>query len=505
MNMFKLMLMGTALVPLFTMSIASSNQSFSGFYTGAQLGLSDKNSHVSHKVANSILQFKTKEAFASTGLLGGLHAGYGKQFSNQFYLGIEAFGNLINDKSSNKVNFRETVSNIANTSDLQDINYQINDSRIFSHKRHYSLGFALRPGIVFHNVLVNLILGIESTKSKRYNVNINQIQSVSYQQGPNNPPTTTFPYSSANNNLLSKSRSSFIPGFISGLEISFHAHDNILLGLRASHTFYRKQNNVKIQTTDIMIKASLLTGVVSSHALTLPRTSVCDFSGFYMGAQIGISNSNSHVTTNQQTELTQYTRNEKFASKSPIGGFHVGYGKQFSNRFYLGFEAFGNLMNNRSSNKTSLDENITKYSTMPYPVLINLQLDDRRIFKFKRKNSIGMALRPGVVFGDVLINAIVGIESARFKKYDLDFDQTTMTSQCFYFPTPPTVIPYVSKDEKLHSKRIFGFVPGLEISVPANEDKNIIVGLRATRTFYRKTDFVKTQATDIMIKASYKF
>ena len=216
------------------------------------------------------------------------------------------------------------------------------------------------------------------------------------------------------------------------------------------------------------------TALVGSLATAMANT--CSFSGFYAGGQIGMGTMNTHVTASGPlTNITGSpvaTSNERFAATGIIGGLHVGYGKHFPNRFYLGVEGWGNL----TGNKENHDIAVTLNGANAVAVRA----------KGERKNTLGFGFRPGMVFGNTLVNAILGVESAKFKN--------TLTGQF----TNNATNEYYSK-----SKRRWGFVPGLEVSFHAND--HVVLGLRATHTLYRKKDSIKTQATDVMAKASYKF
>ena len=202
------------------------------------------------------------------------------------------------------------------------------------------------------------------------------------------------------------------------------------------------------------------TALVGSLA-TAVANNTCSFSGFYAGAQVGVGTTNTHLKTPVNFNL-------KSAATGFIGGAHIGYGKHFPNRFYFGFEAFGNFNSNKS-----------KQEAIAYNLII------------KRSNSFGLAFRPGMVFGNTLVNLILGIESANFKHTFKDL-------------TNPA-------DDISKSKRSYGFVPGLGVSFLANQ--NLVLGLEARHAMYKNTkpfkgvDDIKSksQSTDVMAKVSYKF
>ena len=95
-----------------------------------------------------------------------------------------------------------------------------------------------------------------------------------------------------------------------------------------------------------------LMGTALASVLGSPAISAdCTFSGFYMGAQLGAGTTNTEMKFDQPRLAATVTlqgqeamsRKNRLGATSAIGGLHVGYGKQFPNRFYLGVEAYGNL------------------------------------------------------------------------------------------------------------------------------------------------------------------
>ena len=192
MKTFKLALAGTALAGVLTTSAIAGECSFSGFYLGAQLGAGTTNTKATEPAT------PVNNKFAATGVIGGLHAGYGKHFPNRLYVGLEAYGNL----SGNNEN--HTVANIVSKT-----------------QRNNSFGLALRPGVVFGNALFYAKIGIESANFK-------------YSR------TNTFPAAAA----ASASNSGRRTGFVPGLGVAFHATDHVILGVEVTHTFYNSRNLV---------------------------------------------------------------------------------------------------------------------------------------------------------------------------------------------------------------------------------------------------------------------
>jgi outer membrane immunogenic protein len=198
-----------------------------------------------------------------------------------------------------------------------------------------------------------------------------------------------------------------------------------------------------MKTFKLALAGTALVGALATSAMA----GECSFSGFYLGAQLGAG------TTNVEGKDSPTATKLKLAATGLIGGLHAGYGKHFPNRFYVGLEAYGNLSSN---NQTHTAAGIR--------------------IKTQRNNSFGLALRPGVVFGNALFYAKAGVESANFKLSD-------------------------------KSSRRTGFVPGLGVAFHATD--HVIVGVEATHTFYNSrkvgTTKMQPQATDFFARLSYKW
>ena len=201
--------------------------------------------------------------------------------------------------------------------------------------------------------------------------------------------------------------------------------------------------------------------LASALATTLATTAMantCSFSGFYAGGQVGMGVSKSHVNTNTVPAAIDL----KFGGTGVVGGLHVGYGKHFPNRFYMGLEAYGNLSNSKSNNNVTIAANT--YG-----------------FKIKREHNFGIALRPGIVFGNTLVYAKLGVESGKFK-YSNTFNNAVSSSS---------------------KKRVTAFVPGLGVAFHANE--HVVLGLESTYSMHKKKNGVKHNVLDTVVRASYKW
>ena len=293
-----------------------------------------------------------------------------------------------------------------------------------------------------------------------------------------------------------------------------------------------------------MFKIALAGTALVGSLATAVANNTCSFSGFYAGGQIGVGTTKSQVSTSATSKVPlsangqadarlgrivrpgtdNHSSSSSLAGTGAIGGLHVGYGKHFPNRFYLGFEAYANLSKNRAKSESAsgytmeaVSERNNPNNGQPAyqnPGLLSSSDVYSGYVKAERKNSFGLALRPGMVFGNTLVNLILGVESTKFNY----ITNAKLTSNPFYYDAAgnpniesfPTDLGTIKK-----SKRVYGFVPGLEVSFMAND--HVMIGLKATHTMYRKTNLksqyeniavnkkVKNQATDIVAKVSYKF
>jgi outer membrane immunogenic protein len=186
MKKLKLALAGTALAGVLASSAMAADCTFSGGYLGTQLGYGTMKTEM--KTATG-----EKSDVGSSGVIGGLHAGFGKQFPNRFYLGLEAYGNL---------------SHTASTKQAKKIT------------RNNSFGAKLRPGVTFGNSLVYGVLGVESA------------------------------------NFKGNGNSERFIGFVPGLGIAFNATEHVMIGLEATHTMYKERKDAKPKATDCMARLS---------------------------------------------------------------------------------------------------------------------------------------------------------------------------------------------------------------------------------------------------------
>jgi outer membrane immunogenic protein len=250
-----------------------------------------------------------------------------------------------------------------------------------------------------------------------------------------------------------------------------------------------------MKVSHLLMGASLLaTMTLSSQAHQR------NFSGFYIGAQLGAGETKTSIKFTQPYLAAKAGRLEQFAmngknklsASGMIGGLHVGYGKQFPNCFYLGLEAYGNLIGNSDSDYRNEQ------------LWDNPRVTIERKYKIERNNSFGLALRPGFIVGNTLFYAKLGVESANFK-YSVANSES-----------------YVKTQTGSANGRRIGFVPGIGVSF--NLTDHMALGLEATYAFYKKatindvndrdqprpsrtknTTKFASQATDVFARVSYKW
>lgn len=200
--MKKLALTVSAMVLASAANAAMDGKHFTGFYVGGHLGYGSGQSEWASRsvVANNTNNYKSD--LGTRGVLGGLHVGFGKEFNNKLYLGLEAFGNLSKTEGKSRSINGVTVTRL-------------------SAKRKHEFGAALRPGFVCGNALLYVKAGISSAKWQ-YRTHLNTDVAANAERGS-----------------TSKHRLGFVPG----VGVSFMASEHIVVGVEATHTMYKKQHH----------------------------------------------------------------------------------------------------------------------------------------------------------------------------------------------------------------------------------------------------------------------
>ncbi|OJX12242.1 MAG: hypothetical protein BGO77_03585 [Caedibacter sp. 37-49] len=205
------------------------------------------------------------------------------------------------------------------------------------------------------------------------------------------------------------------------------------------------------------------------------------FTGFYVGGQLGYGSGKSEWNSRSAVAGENFARKTDLGTRGIVGGLHVGFGKEFNNKMYLGLEAFGNLSKTEGKER-SLIGNTRFYA------------------KAKRKNEFGAALRPGFVCGNALLYVKAGVSSAKWE-YRSAWSQNAVVTE-----------------RQNTSKHRIAFVPGIGVSMLVSE--HVIVGVEATHTIYKKQSApmrtangrqitergnIKTHVTDFTGRVSYKW
>lgn len=202
MNILKHSIFSTAFVTSLATSSVASNASFSGFYLGAQMG------YGSGTLEAESQNKKYGGKLGLSGLSGGLHAGYGYHFPNGLYLGGEGYLNAYDQHQKSKLN-----SIIA-----------------CSIKKKHAFGFKVRPGFVSGNALFYGVIGYESARFKFKSESGYTLKKENYDERYN--------------------------AFVPGVGVAFHASDEIIVGLEATHAIYAKKDNVSVRNTDAFLRLS---------------------------------------------------------------------------------------------------------------------------------------------------------------------------------------------------------------------------------------------------------
>lgn len=142
---------------------------------------------------------KHSKDLGALGFGGGLHVGFGKEFLNHFYMGLEGYGNLYSSEAKHKEDNTNPVT-----------------SGSIKASRTNSFGLALKPGFVMGNALFYAKFGIESANFK-YSMDA---------QG--------------NGQKLNKSAKGRRLGFVPGIGIAYNISTHTMVGLEATYGMYKK-------------------------------------------------------------------------------------------------------------------------------------------------------------------------------------------------------------------------------------------------------------------------
>jgi outer membrane immunogenic protein len=195
---------------------------YAGWYAGGQLGIGmTRNVNKFSDFENGITTTGSNP-IGTRGVLGGLHLGWGNQYRNNLYLGLEAYGNLFNNKT-NRYNGGGQFTKVW---------------------RYNNFGIAPRIGHVWNCTMLYFRLGVDATTWKH------QVLS-----------------NTTNTKRHTKNR---IVGVAPGLGLSHMVTDHLIAGLEGSVGFYKKshirnyipnpgvleQNNFSNRTFDMALRLS---------------------------------------------------------------------------------------------------------------------------------------------------------------------------------------------------------------------------------------------------------
>lgn len=180
-----------------------SSMSYTGWYGGAQVGYAY--TITDYPCIDLIDGTVTFDRHNTDGIVGGLHFGYGYQFSNCWYLGLEVAGNLYSNKDKNDSG---------------------GGADFYKHKVTHSFAINPRIGYVFNGCgLVYAKLGVEFTRwTHAIDHNFDNI-------------------------FFSKTK--YEPGFAPGIGFAYLLTPNIIIGLEGSYVFYTNEPKVRnVRSTD---------------------------------------------------------------------------------------------------------------------------------------------------------------------------------------------------------------------------------------------------------------
>jgi outer membrane immunogenic protein len=196
--------------------------------------------------------------------------------------------------------------------------------------------------------------------------------------------------------------------------------------------------------------------------------------GFYAGAHLG-----SAVATQTKATSPSYPKTAHIAGSGMLGGLHMGYGHQFGENAFFGAEAWGNKIANSGVGETKHDNDSVKY-------------------KVDRQGSFGVAMRPGVVFGQTLLYGKFGVDFGSFK-------HTVRISN-------PHSRNAWSSGRKKNITNCLGIVSGIGFEIMLNDHIKLgLEGMRIdyntgeARDIYDHKHTFKTATTDLIMHLSHKW
>lgn len=171
-------------------SSCDANCSYTGWYAGGQIGIGmTRNVNKFTDIATGVSGSNPQ---SMRGIIGGLHAGWGYQFHNNFYLGLEVLGNLVDNETTSRSG----------------------PGRALKEQRYNSFGLAPRLGYVWNCTMLYLRFGVESTQWKHQEIS-----------------------SLTNTTSTTKKR---LVGFVPGVGMSHLISDHFIAGIEGTVGFYKR-------------------------------------------------------------------------------------------------------------------------------------------------------------------------------------------------------------------------------------------------------------------------
>lgn len=207
------LLIATTLMPL------ALQANFTGFYGGLHAGLQTGKAKINSNYDATFGAVGAHHASRHSleGFIGGLHLGYGKQFENNFYLGLELGGRFHGTQNGEDRVIRA------------DANAPFGSTQKVSVKNQGSLDLSIKAGYVFDRFLPYMKAGFEVSRYKA-------------------------DFGGVSNGLQSSSSSKTLKGFKAALGFDYKMTENWIFGFEYTHTFYNafstsQSNNVGANPT----------------------------------------------------------------------------------------------------------------------------------------------------------------------------------------------------------------------------------------------------------------
>jgi opacity protein-like surface antigen len=256
----------------------------------------------------------------------------------------------------------------------------------------------------------------------------------------------------------------------------------------------------KLSLAMILLGTSL--SVFASGAPVAPAHEADYFSGFYLGAGLGMSHLESRNTLDGiltarvvsqipvpfGVSATSTVDADEAGKNAGLGEIFVGYGKVM-NPWYVGVELFGRYsslkpeihVNDTVSEMALLGQNLAPQQFTPGDVTNTDYLELKNEYSFGGLIKAGYLLNPKTLFYILL--------GAEYSKFEVNFSQDSAMSLAY------SLAPYIVSFTSSFSDKKIGLMPGIGIESMINDKLSV----RAQYTYVSYGDIKKTIPVNVTI------